>query len=74
MRCLVTAGKQVNNTRAIARQLLGKRVPRQRICMQRPRYCWTVTMETMFSVYFVPKCYQQGQSSSGVRVVSTSVE
>jgi hypothetical protein len=27
MRCLVTAGKHVNNTRAIARELLGKRVP-----------------------------------------------
>jgi hypothetical protein len=27
MRCLVTAGKYVNNTRAIARQLLDKRVP-----------------------------------------------
>jgi hypothetical protein len=27
MRCLLTAGKHVNNTRAIARQLLGKRVP-----------------------------------------------
>jgi S-adenosylmethionine:tRNA-ribosyltransferase-isomerase (queuine synthetase) len=27
MRCLVTAGKHVNNTRAIARQLHGKRVP-----------------------------------------------
>jgi hypothetical protein len=27
MRCLVTAGKNVNNTRAIDRQLLGKRVP-----------------------------------------------
>jgi hypothetical protein len=26
-RCLVTAGKHVNNTWAIARQLLGKRVP-----------------------------------------------
>jgi hypothetical protein len=26
-RCLVTAGKHVNNTRAIARQLLGKQVP-----------------------------------------------
>jgi hypothetical protein len=26
LRCLVTAGKHVNNTRAIARQLLGKRV------------------------------------------------
>jgi hypothetical protein len=27
MRCLVTAGKHVKNTRAIARQVLGKRVP-----------------------------------------------
>jgi 3-deoxy-D-manno-octulosonic-acid transferase len=27
MRCLVIAGKHVNNTRAIARQLLGKRAP-----------------------------------------------
>jgi hypothetical protein len=27
MRCLVTAGKHVNYTQAIARQLLGKRVP-----------------------------------------------
>jgi hypothetical protein len=27
MRCLVTAGNHVNNSRAIARELLGKRVP-----------------------------------------------
>jgi hypothetical protein len=27
MRCLVTAGKHVNNTSVVARQLLGKRVP-----------------------------------------------
>jgi hypothetical protein len=27
MRCLVTTGEHVNNTHAIARQLLGKRVP-----------------------------------------------
>jgi hypothetical protein len=27
MRCLVTAGKHVNNSRAIARQLLGKLFP-----------------------------------------------
>jgi hypothetical protein len=27
MHCLVTAGKHINNTQAIARQLLGKRVP-----------------------------------------------
>jgi hypothetical protein len=27
MRCMITVGRQVNNTRNIARQLLGKRVP-----------------------------------------------
>jgi hypothetical protein len=27
MRCLVTVGIQINDTRAVARQLLGKRVP-----------------------------------------------
>jgi hypothetical protein len=27
MLCFVTAGKHVNNTRAIARQLIGKRIP-----------------------------------------------
>jgi hypothetical protein len=59
MRYLVTAGKHVNNTRAIARE---------RIRMQRSRYCWTITKETVFSMSFVPKCYKQGQSSSGFEV------
>jgi hypothetical protein len=27
MRCLVTVDKHINNTRAVAKQLLGKRVP-----------------------------------------------
>jgi hypothetical protein len=31
-------------------------------------------MEVLFSVWFMPKCYKQGQSSSGVEVVSSSVE
>jgi hypothetical protein len=74
MRCLVTAGKHVNNTRAIARQLLGKQSPQQRIRMQQSRYCWTITVETVFSVWFVLKCYKQCQSSSGAVVVSSSVE
>jgi hypothetical protein len=39
------------------------------------RYCWTVTLETVFPMWFMPKCYKQGQSSSEiVRVVSSSVE
>jgi hypothetical protein len=34
--------------------------------MQRLRYCWTITVETVFSLCFMPKCYKQGQSSSRV--------
>jgi hypothetical protein len=59
MRCLVTAGKYVNNTRAIARQLFGKRVPVAADTQQRPSYCWTITMETIFFMWFVPKCYKR---------------
>jgi hypothetical protein len=33
--------------------------------MQQSRYCWTIIVETVFSMWFVPKCYKQGQSSSG---------
>jgi hypothetical protein len=35
-------------------------LPRQRIRMQRSRYCWTITLEKVFSVWFVPRCYRQG--------------
>jgi hypothetical protein len=31
-------------------------------------------MEAMFSVWFMPKYYKQGQSSSGVEVVSSLVD
>jgi hypothetical protein len=31
-------------------------------------------METVLSLWFVPKCYKQSQSSSGVGVASISVE
>jgi hypothetical protein len=33
-------------------------------------------MKTVFSMWFMPKCYKQGQASSGVevRVVNSSVE
>jgi hypothetical protein len=31
-------------------------------------------METMFSVWLVPKCYKQGQSSSGVDIWQLSVD
>jgi hypothetical protein len=73
MRCLVTAGKHVNNTRAIARHLHDE-FPRQRKRLQRPRYCWTITMETVFPMWFVPKCNKQSQSSSAVKSWQLAVE
>jgi hypothetical protein len=30
------------------------------VSMQWSRYCWTITMETVFSTRFVPKCYKYG--------------
>jgi hypothetical protein len=43
------------------------------ISVHRLRYCWTIKMETVFSVWFMPKYYKQGQSSSGVGDFSSSV-
>jgi hypothetical protein len=37
---------------------------RQRIRIQQLKYCWTVIMETVFSMWFVLKCYKQSKSSS----------
>jgi hypothetical protein len=31
-------------------------------------------METVFSMWFVPKCYKQGQSISGIKVVGRAVK
>jgi hypothetical protein len=53
------AGKHVNNTRAITRQLIGKRVP-----AETNKH---VTMETVFSMWFAPKCNKKSQSSSGIQ-------
>jgi hypothetical protein len=36
-----------------------KTFPRQRILMQRSSCCWTITMETVFSIWSVPRCYKQ---------------
>jgi hypothetical protein len=58
-RCLVAAGKHVNNIRASARQLHGNEFQRQWMRMQRSRYYWTITMETVFSMWFVLRCYKQ---------------
>jgi hypothetical protein len=74
MRCLVTARKHVNNTWAVARQLLGKRVPSATDAH--------ATVEVMLDykngngVFYVARAemlYKQGQSSSR-GVVSSSVE
>jgi hypothetical protein len=67
MRCLVTAAKHVSNSRAIARQLLGKRVPSATDTH--------ATVEVLLDynsgngVFWVVRAemlYKQGQSSSGV--------
>jgi hypothetical protein len=56
--CLVTAGKHNNNIRAVARQLLGKRVPAATVEVLSDY----ITMETVPSMWFVSKCYKQGKS------------
>jgi hypothetical protein len=52
----------------ISEQFLGNgsinTFPLQRIYKQQPMYCWAITRENTFSIWFVPKCYKQSQSSS----------
>jgi hypothetical protein len=57
MRCFVTAGKHDDNTRAIARQLLGKWVP----AATDTHTTVEVLLETVFYMWFVPKYYTQSQ-------------
>jgi hypothetical protein len=45
MRCLVKAGKHVNDTRAVARQLLDKCVPAETVSMQRRGKHASITIE-----------------------------
>jgi hypothetical protein len=61
MRCLLTVGKHVNNTRAIARQLLGMRVP----AATDMQSSVDVLLDSnkgngVFSMLFAPKCYKKG--------------
>jgi hypothetical protein len=62
MRCLVTAGKHVN-TRAIARQPLGKRVPAETVSMQLRGKHTSITVEELlgnvFSVGAAPRLYNE---------------
>jgi hypothetical protein len=37
-------------------QQVNKQTP---VSMQRLRYCWTITMETVSSMWFMPRCYKQ---------------
>jgi hypothetical protein len=39
--------------------------PQQQIHIQQSRYCWTITMEMMFSMWFVLKRYKQNQLRTG---------
>jgi hypothetical protein len=54
IRCLITAGKYVNSTRDIARQLLGKQVPAATNTH--------IIMEIVFSTRSVPICYNRDKS------------
>jgi hypothetical protein len=53
----------------IPEQFLGygsvNKFPRHGIRKQQPKYCWMITMETPFSLWFVPEYYKQCQSCSG---------
>jgi hypothetical protein len=54
--------------RPVIMQSANKQTP---VYMQRSRYCWTITMETVFSKWFVPKCCKQ---QSVEEVISSSVQ
>jgi hypothetical protein len=71
---LGTAGKHFNNTRAVARQLLGKWDPAATDMHSTVEVLLNYNNRNVVSYVVVPKCYKQGQSSSGLRVISVSVE
>jgi hypothetical protein len=50
-------------TGVVSRQRLGKHVPAATKRIQ-SRYCCAITMEIVFSMWFVLNCYKQSQSSS----------
>jgi hypothetical protein len=66
-RCLVTAAEHINNTRAIARQLLSKRVP---VAMDMHAMVEVLlgynTENNVFFLWFMLKYYKQGQLSSRI--------
>jgi hypothetical protein len=71
MRCLETVGKHVNIPRAIARQLLSKWIP---TATDTHATAEVLLDSNNGNGAFVPKCYKQDQSSSGVGVVSSSFQ
>jgi hypothetical protein len=62
MRCLVTVGKHINNTRAIARQLLGKWVPAA-------TYTYA-TVEVLFDCNNGKRCFLCGSCRNVISMVS----
>jgi hypothetical protein len=39
--------------------LCNRLINKKPVSMQRSGYCWTVTMETVFSLWSMPRCYKQ---------------
>jgi hypothetical protein len=70
MCCLATAGKHVNNTKAIARQLLGKRVSAATDMHATVNVLLDYNNGNGVFMWFVLKYYKQGEPSSGVLYLS----
>jgi hypothetical protein len=64
MHCLVTTNKHINNTQAIARQLLGKRVLTAMDTHAVVEVLLDYNNGNHVSYVVHAKCYKQGQSSS----------
>jgi hypothetical protein len=59
----------------IFRSVACRSVAKRRLCKQQPLLCSSRDIvETVFSVWFIPKYYKHCQSSSGVRVGGSSIE
>jgi hypothetical protein len=74
MRYLVIAGKHVNSTQAVSRQLLSKQIPAATDAHATVEVLLDYNNGDLLSVRFVPKCYKQKQQVSCQRAVSSSVE
>jgi hypothetical protein len=72
MRCLVTAGKHVNNNRATARKLLGKGVPTETVSMQQRGKHTSITIEELLGngvcCWGRPETIKRGSQPAEIRL------